>query len=220
MPAFGQPGPRLGVPWGSGLRRDPLERAEVQTCPDECERPDWKHAETVIPEGLDSIQYITKSKDFLFVLYSNGVVQRIVKYGMATGKSSEIKLPASGTVGISCPDWRSNRCIVSITSWTFPTTLYDFDAEKDTFAKSIFNTDVSYPGFENLITEEVEVPGHDGTMIPLSIIHKKGIPLDGSNSCILEGYGAYGISYTPYFNVRYSIALRGSCWHLLTPGWR
>jgi prolyl oligopeptidase len=172
-------------------------------------RPDWKHAETVIPEGPDSIQYITKSKDFLFVVYSNGILGRIVKHGLATGKSSEIKLPASGTVYISCPDWHTNRCIVFITSWTFPTTLYDFDAEKDTFAKSIFNTDVSYPGFENLVTEEVEAPGHDGTMIPLSIIHKKGIPLDGSNSCILEGYGAYGFSATPFFNVLHSIALRG-----------
>ena len=53
------------------------------------------------------------------------------------------------------------------------------------------------------------MPGHDGTMVPLSIIHKKGIPLDGGNSCILEGYGAYGISYTPYFSMRHSIALHG-----------
>ena len=67
------------------------------------------------------------------------------------------------------------------------------------FAKSIFNTAIAYPGFENLVSEEVEVPGHDGTMIPLSIIYRKGIPMDGSNSCILEGYGAYGISSTPSF---------------------
>ena len=46
-------------------------------------------------------------------------------------------------------------------------------------------------------------------MIPLSIIYKKGIPLDGSNSCILSGYGAYGISATPGFNILYSVALRG-----------
>jgi prolyl oligopeptidase len=171
--------------------------------------PDWKNAETVFPEGPDSIQDITKSKDYLFVVYSNGVLCRIVKLDLATGASSEVKLPASGTASISCPDFHTNRCIVSITSWTSPTTLYDFDAETGTFAKSIFNTDVSYPGFENLVTDEVEVPGHDGVMVPLSIIHLKGIPMDGSNCCILEGYGAYGYSYTPYFSVRRSVALRG-----------
>jgi prolyl oligopeptidase len=46
-------------------------------------------------------------------------------------------------------------------------------------------------------------------MIPLSIIYKKGIPLDGSNSCILRGYGAYGISATPGFSILNSVALRG-----------
>ncbi|MES1166685.1 MAG: prolyl oligopeptidase family serine peptidase [Pseudomonadota bacterium] len=171
--------------------------------------PDWKHAETVIPEASDSIQSITKTKDFLFVVYSNGVVCRVVKLDPATGKSSEVKLPGSGTVELSCPDWRTDRCIVYITSWISPTTLYDFDGAAETFAKSIFNTDVSYPGFETLVTEEVEVPGHDGAMIPLSIIHKKGLPMDGSSSCILEGYGAYGISYTPAFSVRRSVALQG-----------
>ncbi len=171
--------------------------------------PDWDHAETVIPEGADSIRSITKSRHYLLIVYSNGVVDRLVKYDLATGKTAEVKLPSSGTVGVSCPDWRTDRCLLRITSWISPLTIYDFDARKDTFAKSIFNTDVSYPGFENLVSEEVEVPGRDGTMIPLSIIYKKGIPLDGSNCCILTGYGAYGISITPYFSIRNSVALRG-----------
>ncbi len=173
------------------------------------EHPDWAHAVTVIPEGADSIQYITKSRNHLFIIYSNGILGRIVKYDLKTGGTSEVKLPATGTTDLYCPDWKSDRCLVFISSWISPTTLYDFDAEKGTMTKSIFNTDVSYPGFENLMTEEVEVPGHDGTMVPLSIIHKKGLPLDGSSSCILEGYGAYGISYTPFFNVMHSLALRG-----------
>ena len=172
-------------------------------------KPDWQHAKTVIPESSDSIQSIAKSKNFLFIVYSNGITGRIVKLNLDSGKSSELELPEPGTVDIECIDQRSNRCIVSTTSWIQPTTLWDYDADKDTLAKSIFNTAVHYPGFENLVTEEVEVPGHDGTMIPLSIIHRKDLKLDGSSSAILEGYGAYGISYTPGFNVRHSIALHG-----------
>jgi prolyl oligopeptidase len=171
--------------------------------------PDWAHAETVLPEAKDSVQSLAKTKDFLLVSYSNGIVDRVVKYDLASGKSAELKLPGSGSTNVVCPDFRTNRCIVYLTSWTSPTTLYDYDGDKDTFTKSIFNTDVSYPGFDSLVTEEVEVPGHDGTMVPLSIIHKKGIALDGSNSCILDGYGAYGISNTPFFSVRRSVALKG-----------
>jgi prolyl oligopeptidase len=173
------------------------------------DHPDWKTAETIVAEAKDSIQSITHSKSFMFVVYSNGIVGRLVKYALDTGKTSEVKLPASGTVDITCPDFRTDQCIVFTTSWTQPTTLYDFNGEKDTFTKSIFNTAVTYPGFENLVTEEVEVPGHDGTMIPLSIIRRKDLKLDGSASAILEGYGAYGISMTPAFNVRRSIALHG-----------
>jgi prolyl oligopeptidase len=171
--------------------------------------PDWDHAETVIPEEADSIQSIVKSRHYLLVVYSDGVVCRLVKYELATGKTSEVKLPASGTVDVSCPNWRTDRCLVEITSWTSPRTTYDFDAENDTFAKSIFNTAISYPGFENLVSAEVAVPGHDGVMIPLSIIYKKGLALDGSNSCILTGYGAYGDSYTPYFSILNSVATHG-----------
>jgi prolyl oligopeptidase len=171
--------------------------------------PDWGHAETVIPEQADTVQSLTKSSHYLLVVYSDGVLDRLVKYDLKTGKIADVKLPASGTVGISCPDWKTDRCLLSITSWLSPVTRYDFDARKDTFSKSIFNTDVTYPGFEELASKEVEVPGHDGALIPLSIIYKKGIPLDGSNSCILSGYGAYGISATPYFSILRSVATRG-----------
>jgi prolyl oligopeptidase len=171
--------------------------------------PDWKNAQTVIPEAQDSIQSVAKSKDFLFVDYSNGVVCRIVKYEFATGRVTELQLPASGTADISCPDWHTNRCLVTLTSWVTPTSLYDYDGDKDTFAKSIFNSQVTYPGFENMVADEVEAPGHDGEMIPLSIIHMKGMPMDGSSSCILDGYGAYGISATPYFSVLRSVVLHG-----------
>jgi prolyl oligopeptidase len=171
--------------------------------------PDWAHAETVIPEGADTIESMSKCKHYLLFVYSDGVVCRLVKYDLATGKTAEVKLPATGTVTVNCPDWKSDRCLVDITSWTLPRTTYDFDARTDAFAKSIFNTAIDYPGFENLVSEEVEVPGHDGTMVPLSIVYEKGIPMDGSNSCILDGYGAYGDSYTPRFNIRHSVANRG-----------
>jgi prolyl oligopeptidase len=39
---------------------------------------------------------------------------------------------------------------------------------------------------------EVKVPSYDGTLVPLSIIHPKGMKLDGSNPTELIGYGAYG----------------------------
>jgi prolyl oligopeptidase len=170
---------------------------------------DWDHAETVLPEASDSVDVIVKSSRFLFAVYSNGIVGRIVKYEFATGKTSEVKLPASGTVSMSCPDWKNDLCHIVITSWTMPPIRYDYAAATDTISKSAFNADVTYPGFEGLVAEEVEVPSYDGTLVPLSIIHQKQLALDGSSSCILEGYGAYGMSLSPHFNIRASVATHG-----------
>src|SRR5262249_25646068 len=158
------------------------------------ERPDWSTAETVLPEAGDSIVSIAKARSFLLVVYSDGITGRLVKHDLERGRNAEVKLPVTGSVGVLCPDFKSNRCIVGITSWIQPTTLWSFDADTDTFAKSILDTAVTYPGFENLTTEEVEAPGHDGVMVPLSIVRRRELKLDGSASALLQGYGAYGIS--------------------------
>jgi len=173
------------------------------------EHPDWNNAETILPEAKDAMQYIVKDKDYLFAVYSNGIVGRVVKYKFGDGTTTELQLPMSGTVSAFSPDRFSNRILVLITSWTSPATWYEYDADKDTFVKSMFNPDVTYPGFENLTSEEVEAPGADGTMIPLSIVYKKGLPRDGKNWCIMSGYGAYGISTTPGFSILRSLALQG-----------
>jgi prolyl oligopeptidase len=49
------------------------------------------------------------------------------------------------------------------------------------------------------VATEVSVKSHDGAMVPLSIIHKKGVKLDGSNPTLLYAYGAYGITEEPSF---------------------
>src|SRR6478672_4368641 len=171
--------------------------------------PDWKSAETVVPEAADSIDSIEQSRDYLLVTYSDGIKGHVVRYRFSTASAQEVRLPIQGTVNTTCPDIHDNRCIVTISSWLQPPTLYELNAETGEMTKSAFNGEVEYPELADLVSEEVEVPGHDGTMIPLSIIRRKDIKLDGSSPCILEGYGAYGISWTPEFDPKLSVASRG-----------
>jgi prolyl oligopeptidase len=46
------------------------------------------------------------------------------------------------------------------------------------------------------------VPSHDGVQVPLAVVHRKGLVLDGSNPTLLEGYGAYGFSIEAWFDPR------------------
>jgi prolyl oligopeptidase len=53
--------------------------------------------------------------------------------------------------------------------------------------------------FSAITSEEVKAKSADGTMVPLSIIHRKDMRMDGSNPTWLEGYGSYGITLDPGF---------------------
>ena len=173
---------------------------------------DWDNATTVAAEHPNrTIESIAACRDYMFITYSDGINNFIFKYNFATKKTSEIKLPFSGTAWVNCFDIKSNKCLVGITSWNKPYTEFNLNASTDVFTASSFNKPVIYPKeYQELVTEEVEVKGHDGVMIPLSLVYKKGLKMDGSNVCFMDAYGAYGSSATPYFSIREnSLAVRG-----------
>jgi len=173
--------------------------------------PDWNNAITVAAEQMDkTVEYLDYSKDYLFMIYSDGINYSLSKYNFKTKKTTKVKLPFSGTVGLICFDKKSNNCTLLMTSWNKPFTEFNYNAETDAFTPGSFNKPEVYPAaYQDLEVEEAQVKGHDGVMIPLSIIHKKGIKMDGSNVCLMDGYGAYGISMTPYFDMfNNSLAVR------------
>jgi prolyl oligopeptidase len=164
--------------------------------------PDWTNPD-IIATGLKglSLDYFIILKNYILITYSNGINQRLFKYDLKTKKTSEIKLPYQGTILIENHFEEENSCVVNITSWNRPYTEFKLNVTTECFTNSDYNLPNKYPQ-EYLDTEvqEIEVKGHDGEMIPLSIIYKKGIKKDGSNICLMEGYGSYGWSYQPAFN--------------------
>jgi prolyl oligopeptidase len=174
--------------------------------------PDWRNPITIAPEKSDwTVKDLIHSKDYLMIVYGDGINYHLSKYNLKTKITSDIKLPYAGSIGVHCFNTRSNNYIVVINSWIKPFTEFNYDAEIDSFSASNFNMPLIYPEVYNeLQTEEVEVKGSNGTMIPLSIIYKRGIRKDSSNVCLIEGYGAYGSSAVPYFDdQRNSLAVRG-----------
>ena len=176
------------------------------------QHPDWNNATTIAEQDQNkTIEGLAYCKDYLFITYSDGINNFIKKYNFTTKKTTDVKLLFSGTVGVTCFNTKSNNCLIGITSWTKPYAEFNYNAETDAFTASDFNKAAVYPKpYQELVSEEVEVKGHDGVMIPLSIIHKKGIKMDGSNVCLMDSYGAYGISMTPNFSLRENaLAVKG-----------
>ena len=167
-------------------------------------RPNPATATVLLPEGTRNITGIVSSKDYLFVTLNDGINDQIRQYDSRSQQWSDVPLPFSGTAYVQPLDApRSNAALVGVTSWKQPATLYDYNPDAKNLAVSNFEVKVAYPGVADLVVEEVEVPSHDGAMVPLSLIYRKGLRKDGQAICFMDGYGAYGISAVPAFSTRY-----------------
>ncbi|MCC6459755.1 MAG: prolyl oligopeptidase family serine peptidase [Saprospiraceae bacterium] len=174
--------------------------------------PDWAKAKVIAPEKAMVLENFARCKDFLLLRYSDGINNYFYKYNLVTEKTMEVKLPFSGSAFAFCIDTKTNEFLVAITSWNQPFTEFIYHAETDQFTPSPFNAAPVYPdAYKDLVVEEVDVKGHDGVLVPLSIIYKKGIKKDGSNVCLMESYGAYGYGMLPYFSAELnSLATKGA----------
>lgn len=169
--------------------------------------PNPSTAEVLLPESKLNITNISSTKDYLFVTLSDGINQTIQQYDPKTDKWEKVPVPVTGTMRLfSYEPARSNEVSISGSSWNNPGTLFDYNPQDQKLDLSAFHVPMNYPGVADLVVEEIEVPSHDGTMVPLSLIYRKGLIKNGTAVCLLEGYGAYGIASTPYFS-RQNLAL-------------
>lgn len=108
------------------------------------------------------------------------------------------------------PDFNSNYLRYNYSSLTTPSSVIDY--ELDTRKKELKKQQEVVGGFNPTDYEgkRLYVTSRDGLQIPISIVYKKGIELNGSNPLLLYGYGSYGICVEPSFSsVRLSLLNRG-----------
>lgn len=169
----------------------------------DADNPNPATAIVLLPQSKKNITRIITTKDVLFVTLNDGINDEIRQYDTRTKQWANVPIPGTGTMGVDPYDApRSNEVLTYITSWNNPGTAYDYNSDTKKIAVSTFDVQPKYPGVADIVVEELEIPGHDGTMIPLSLVYKKGLKRDGSTVCFMTGYGAYGSSATPYFSRR------------------
>ncbi len=85
-------------------------------------------------------------------------------------------------------------------SMTTPSQVYDYDMA--TRERTLLKTQEVPSGHdpEHYVTRRLMAPSHDGELVPVSILHHRDTPLDGTAPCLLYGYGSYGITVPAAFN--------------------
>ncbi len=161
--------------------------------------PDLAHARVVLPQSNRVITQFALSGDGIYVNQRDGAISRLLLVSYDGKKVEQLALPFEGTVYGPTTDQEASGALFNMQGWVHAGQLFAYDAA----SKGVSNTGLVPPSTidtSGLEAKEVLVTSYDGTQVPLSIVYKKGLVLDGSHPTILEGYGSYGLSQDAYFS--------------------
>jgi prolyl oligopeptidase len=162
--------------------------------------PQVARAELVVPPSEAVIQNIAAASDALYIQELDGGLGRLIQLPYSGGKPERIQLPFEGSVGLSATDLRVPGTLIELTSWTEAPKIYAYDASHKNVTDTKLQPVGKFDAPADLESVEVKTKSYDGTLVPLSIVYRKGVKLDGSNPTLLQGYGAYGITLDPGFD--------------------
>jgi prolyl oligopeptidase len=161
--------------------------------------PDLAQAAVAVPASEVVVTGISAAGDALYVQDLDGGIGRLRRLPYSSGNIQPIKLPFDGAIQSLVTNPRESGAWLELVSWTKSPLWYSLDAKTDKLTDTAL-VPPSPVDYSQIESEEVKAKSADGTMVPLSIIHKRGLVLDGSHPTWLTGYGAYGINYDPYFD--------------------
>lgn len=159
-------------------------------------KENWK---TIIAEQKELLEGVKVVGNKIYANYLKDASSTVVEYSIDGQSKKNIELPGIGTLAFAPASKKDSFMFYSFSNFTTPGTIYKLDiatGKSSLYIKPNFkiNTD-------NFETKQVWFTSKDGTKIPMFVVHKKGIKLDGTNPTLLYGYGGFNISLTPAFSV-------------------
>ena len=160
--------------------------------------PDLAKATTVVPASERVLVTMSAAKDGLYIEARDGTVKRLTRRAWGGQNAQDVKLPLEGNASIMAARPDVDGVIVGLAAWTRAREIHSVNR-----AGKVTNTGLqplgAFDAPTGLVTTEVKVKSHDGAMVPLSIVHRADVKLDGSNPTLLYGYGSYGITEEPNY---------------------
>jgi prolyl oligopeptidase len=160
--------------------------------------PELRHAREIVPQGSGVITDFGIAGDGLYYRVREGSGARLYRVDLDGQHAQAIPLPFEGNLFGPVVDPTQAGALYNIQGWTRPPQLYIYDPARHESR----NTGLLPPSkvdTSQLESEEVMVTSYDGTRVPLSILHRRDLKLDGSAPTIIDGYGSYGVVYEAGF---------------------
>ncbi len=152
----------------------------------------------VIAESNDVLEGVSLVGGKLIATYMKDASHHVYVYDLNGKKLTEVKLPSVGSVAGFSGKKEDKEVFYNFTSFTAPASIYRYNIETNT--STLFRRSEVKFNPDEYEAKQVFYPSKDGTKIPMFIVYKKGIKLDGTNPTYLYGYGGFNISLTPGFS--------------------
>ncbi len=171
----------------------------------------WKD---VIPQKSEVLENTTLVGGKLFLTYMKDANHKSYVYNLDGSLYDEVPLPALGSVNGFDGNIRDNSTFFTFTSFTYPTTIYHYDIA--TKKSTLFRKSEIDVAMDNYVTKQIFVTSKDGAKVPMFVVHKKGLKMDGTAPTLLYGYGGFNASLTPSFSTSRMILLEQGGVYVLT----
>jgi oligopeptidase B len=150
--------------------------------------------------------------DWLFWLEREDGLPRIVVQRLSSGERHSIAFPEEAYSLAINPGLEFATDVLRFTysSMTTPSEVWDYDLA--TRSRTLRKRQEIPSGHDpaNYVTRRLLAPTSDGEMVPISLLHHKNTPINGTAPALVYGYGAYGIAIPAAFNTnRLSLVDRG-----------
>ncbi|MEM9325954.1 MAG: prolyl oligopeptidase family serine peptidase, partial [Bacteroidota bacterium] len=158
------------------------------------DRAQWKD---LIPE-TENVLNAGTAGGYLFASYLVDAKTEVKQYTTGGELVRTVELPAIGTARGFSEDAEASKLYYTFTSFTYPSSIYAYDiasGQSSLFAQPTIDFN---PG--DYVTKQVFYTSKDGTKVPMFIVHKKGLELNGRNPTYLYAYGGFNVSLRPSFN--------------------
>ena len=157
-------------------------------------------AQVLLPESQRVLTNIAAAADGLYIELRDGNVKRLLKSAYADAESPhEIELPVAGNFKFVGVRSELPGVMLDLQGWNRARQIYAV-ARNGKVRNTGLQPSGPFDAPTGIVATEVMVKSHDGTMVPMSIIHKEGVKLDGDNPTLLYGYASYGITEEPWFS--------------------
>ena len=151
------------------------------------------------------LRYVSSVGDRLFAVWMRDVKSAVEVWDLAGKKVADLALPGIGTVSGFAGKRGDQETFYVFTGFLAPPTVYRLDVPS--LASTVFRKPrVDFDASPYEVTQ-VFYPSKDGTRVPMFLLHRKDVKLDGRNPTILYGYGGFNVPMLPAFVVSRAVWL-------------